>query len=67
MKLDIIAYTFRKIMNSHCAKLYVKTTTYMDTTNVFQFLTILHIILLFHPKMANFEINKHGIIADIFI
>ena len=23
MKLDIIAYNFRKIMNSHCAKLYV--------------------------------------------
>ena len=67
MKLDIIAYTFRKIMNSHCAKLYVKTTTYMVLQMYSNFSRFLHIILLFHPKMANFEINKHGIIADIFI
>ena len=28
---------------------------------------LLHIILLFHPKTANFEINQLVIIADIFI
>ena len=67
MKLDIIAFTFRKIMNSHCAKLYVKTTIYMETTNIFQFLTIFVHNFTISPQMANFEINQLGIIADIFI
>ena len=54
MKLDIIAYTFRKIMNSHCANLYVKTATYMDTTNIFQFLTIFAQNLDISPQNGKF-------------
>ena len=54
MKLDIKAYTFRKIMNSHCAKLYVKTITYMDTTNIFQILTIFEHNFTISPQNGKF-------------
>ena len=54
MKLDIIAYTFKKIVNSHCSKLYLKTTTYMDTINTFQFLTIFAHNFTFSPKNGKF-------------
>ena len=54
MKLAIIAYTFRKIMNSHSAKLYVKTTTYMDTTYIFQFLTIFAHNFTISPQNGKF-------------
>ena len=54
MKLDIIAYNFRKIMNSHCAKLYVKTTTYMDTTTIFHFLTIFAHNFTISPQNSKF-------------
>ena len=54
MKLDIIAYNLRKIMNSHCAKLYVKTTTYMNTATIFHFLTIFAYNFTFSPKNGKF-------------
>ena len=39
----------------------------MDTTHIFQFLMILLRIWIFYPKMANFEINQLGIMADLLI
>ena len=54
MKLDIIAYTLRKIMNSHCAKLYVKTTAHMDTTNILQFLMIFAHNFTISPQNSKF-------------
>ena len=54
-------------MKSHCAKLYVKATKVWILQIYSNFSRLLHIILLFHPKTANFEINQLVIIADIFI
>ena len=54
-------------MNSHCAKLYLKATKLGILQIYSNFSRLLHIMLLFHPKTANFEINQLVIIADIFI
>ena len=51
-------------MDSHSAKLYVKTTTYMDTTYIFQFLTNFAHNFTISPQNG---INQLGIIADIFM
>ena len=40
MQLCLIAYTFIKDMNYHCAKFYTNMSTNMDYTNIFQFLAI---------------------------
>ena len=62
----IIAHVFIQDMNYQCAKLYTNISTNMDTTNIFQFLTIFSIeFLLFYPKIANFWSIQLGIIANI--
>ena len=38
----------------------------MNTTKIFQFLTIFNKILLFYPKISDFGPNLLGIIANIF-
>ena len=52
----MIAHVFIQDMNYQCAKFYTNISTNMDTTNIFPFLAIFSIeILLFYPKIANFE------------
>ena len=53
-------------MNYRCAKFYTYISTNMDTTHIFQFLTIFSIkFLLFYPKIVNFGSVQLGIIANI--
>ena len=53
-------------MNYYCAKLYTNISTNMDTTNIFQFLSIFaHNFLLFPPPKSNFGHIQLDIIAYI--
>ena len=51
-------------MNYYCAKFYTNISTNMDTTNIFQFLSIFaQSFYYFSPKKSNF--GPFGIIAYI--
>ena len=64
--LGMIAFIFIYDMNYRCAKFYTYISTNMDTTHIFQFLTIFSIkFLLFYPKIVNFGSVQLGIIANI--
>ena len=53
-------------MNYHCAKFYTNILTNMDTTNIFQFLSIFtQNFLLFYPPKSHFGPIQLGIIAYI--
>ena len=65
-KLEIIDYIFGKFMNHHCANFYTIRSSNINTTNIFQFLTILYRIWLFCPKFANFIPFQLGNIDNIF-
>ena len=54
-QIGIINDIFIKDMNYYCAKLYTNISTNMDTTNIFQFLSIFFTeFLLFSPKKSKF-------------
>ena len=53
-------------MNYYCAKFYTNISTNMDTTNIFQFLSIsAHSFYYFSPKKSNFGRIQLDIIAYI--
>ena len=53
-------------MNYYCAKFYTNISTNIDTTNIFQFLSIFaHNFYFFPPKKSNFGPIQHDTIADI--
>ena len=64
MQLCLIAYTLIKDMNYHCAKFDTNMSTNMDSTNIFQFLTIFaHNFYYFTKQIANFgtySASNHG-------
>ena len=53
-------------MNYYCAKFYTNISTDMDTTNIFQILSLFaHNFYYFPPKKSNFGPIQLDIIADI--
>ena len=55
-------------MNYYCANFYINISTNMDTTNIFQFLSIFaQNFYYFPPKKSNFGLIQLDIIAYIVI
>ena len=53
-------------MKYYCAKFYTNISTNIDTTNIFQFLSIFaHNFYYFAPKKSNFEPFQLGIISYV--
>ena len=62
----MITHVFIQDMNYQCEKFDTNISTNIDTTNIFPFFAIFSIeILLFYPKIANFESIQLGNVAYI--
>ena len=66
IQLEIIDYIFGKFMNLHCANFYTIRSSSINTTNIFQFLTIFVQNLIILPKICKFLPFQLGNIDNIF-
>ena len=53
-------------MNHHCANFYTIRSSYINTTNIFQFLTIFVQNFIILPQICKFYTFQFGIIDNIF-
>ena len=65
IKPDIIANIFCKVMEYPCTNFYTIRSSNINTTNIFQFFSILYRIWIFCPNFATFRPIQLGIIDNI--